>query len=62
MCSEQDPYHLRAIVEKQDTRALESFCLGRTYQQVRDYAIRVGVDLDELEELLASNGASRGRC
>lgn len=44
---------LRRIVETEDLVALEAFCLGRTYQQVRDYARDVGVDLDELEDLLA---------
>ena len=44
---------LRKIVETENLKALEAFCKGRTYQQVRDYARDVGVDLDELEELLA---------
>ena len=43
---------LRKIVETENLKALEAFCLGRTYQQVRDYARDVGVDLDALEELL----------
>jgi hypothetical protein len=44
---------LRKIIETEDLKALEAFCQGRTYQQVLNYARDVGVDLDELEELLA---------
>lgn len=43
---------LRQIIEAEDLRALEAFCLQRTHQQVREQAIEEGVDLDELEELL----------
>jgi len=43
---------LAQIVEEENLKALEQFCQGKTYQQVRDYARDVGVDLDALEELL----------
>lgn len=43
---------LKRIVADDDTKSLEAFCHGRTYQQVRNYARDVGVDLDALEELL----------
>lgn len=36
-----------------EMRALESYCLGRRYADIREAAVREGVDLDELEELLA---------
>ena len=44
---------LMQIVQDENLVALEHFCLGRTYQQVRQRAIDEGVDLDALEELLA---------
>lgn len=44
---------LKRIVAEKNLPALEAFCLRRTYQQVMDYARGVGVDLEELEELLA---------
>ena len=43
---------LRKIIETRDLMALEAFCQGRTYQEVRNYARDVGIDLDELEGLL----------
>lgn len=43
---------LKRIIREKDTKSLETFCQGRTYHQVRNYARDVGVDLDELEELL----------
>lgn len=45
---------LAQIVSERNLTALEQFCLSRTYQQVRQRAIEEGVDLDELEELLAA--------
>ena len=45
---------LKRIVSEKNLAALEAFCQGRTYQDVRNYARDVGVDLDELEELLAA--------
>ena len=42
---------LKRIVRERSLADLEAFCLGRTYQDVRNYARDVGVDLDELEEL-----------
>lgn len=44
---------LKKIVKTKDKEALEKFCLGRTYQQVINYARDVNIDLEELEELLA---------
>ena len=44
---------LMQIVQDENLVALEHFCLGRTYQQVRQRAIDEGADLDALEELLA---------
>lgn len=44
---------LKQIVVDENLRALEQFCLRRTYQQVRQAAIDEGIDLDELEDLLA---------
>ena len=43
---------LMQIVQDENLKALEHFCQGRTYQQVRQRAIDEGVDLDSLEELL----------
>ena len=43
---------LEEIVRTRNLRELERFCQGRTYRSVRDYAKSVGVDLDELEDLL----------
>ena len=43
---------LKEIVRTRNLKELERFCQGRTYQSVRDYAKSVGVDLDELEDLL----------
>jgi hypothetical protein len=44
---------LKQIVAEENLTALEQFFLSRTYAQVRQRAIEEGVDLDELEELLA---------
>lgn len=43
---------LSTIMREKDLRSLEAFCQGRTYQDVINYARGVGVDLEELEELL----------
>jgi hypothetical protein len=43
---------LREIVENQDLRLLEAYCLPRTYKQVIADAKRQRIDLDLLEELL----------
>jgi len=44
---------LRDIVDADDLRALENYCLRRgTYHQVRRDAIEQGIDLGLLEELL----------
>lgn len=45
---------LSQIVLDKNLKALEHFCQGRTYQQVRQRAIEEGVDLGELEDLLAA--------
>jgi len=45
---------LANIVREKNLKALEHYCLDRTYAQVRQDAIDQDVDLDELEELLAS--------
>lgn len=45
---------LSRIVSEKDLVALERFCLRRTYREVREVALATGVDLGELEELLAS--------
>ncbi len=44
---------LKRIVAEKNLPALEAFCLRRTYQEVINYARDVGVDLEELEDLLA---------
>lgn len=43
---------LNEIVRTRNLKELERFCRGRTYQSIRNYARSVGVDLEELEELL----------
>ena len=44
---------LPEIVRTRNKRRLEGFCLTRTYPEVISVAKRLGVDLGELEELLA---------
>jgi hypothetical protein len=43
---------LATIVKERNLPALEAYFLGRTYSQVRADAVRLGVNLEELEELL----------
>lgn len=45
---------LSQIVREKNLKALEQFCLRRTYSQVRQIAIDEGIDLYELEDLLAA--------
>ena len=44
---------LPEIVRTRNKRRLEGFCLTRTYAEVISVAKRLGIDLGELEELLA---------
>jgi len=45
---------LPKIVAERDLKALEQYCLHYgEYQKVRDNAEHFGIDLDELEDLLA---------
>lgn len=44
---------LDRIVQERDKASLERYCLGRIYWDVMDYAGSIGIDPEELEELLA---------
>jgi hypothetical protein len=44
---------LPEIVRTRNKERLEGFCLTRTYDEVISVAKRLGIDLGELEELLA---------
>lgn len=52
------PKTIAEIVQDHDLKALENFCIrqrnkGGTYRDLRKAAEEAGVDLDELEEMLA---------
>ncbi len=44
---------LARIVRERDLKALEAFCLRRSYREVIEAATAEKIELDELEELLA---------